>query len=303
MPFSAILEVVLQPCGWLAAYGGPALRSEEDLHFRNLGGSAVLHEDLGAEPGELATRIKLTGVSETAGMTLLTFDFSLKRNGKVAYEGQTSFGFFSTKALAQQAGIQGAHPYEPSAQEMERAERIELPDDPPLTPTDVETGVVEGLALPARAYRMLDCIEVWIPDGGPHGLGFLRGVKKVDPDEWFFKAHFHQDPVCPGSLGLEAFVQLLKVDAIRRWGDAGGKLLRFEPIALGIRHEWIYRGQILPSNDKVVVEAVIREVEEKQRTIHADGYLSVDGLLIYQMKNFAIRAVADVEMKTLSGKR
>ena len=41
MPFAVLLEVALQPCGWLAAYMGSALTSDEDLRFRNLGGSAV----------------------------------------------------------------------------------------------------------------------------------------------------------------------------------------------------------------------------------------------------------------------
>ena len=57
---------------------------------------------------------------------------------------------------------------------------------------------------------MLDCIETYLPAGGAKGLGFIRGSKMVDPQEWFFKAHFYQDPVCPGSLGIESLVQLLK---------------------------------------------------------------------------------------------
>ena len=43
--------------------------------------------------------------------------------------------------------------------------------------------------------------------GGPHGFGGIVGSIQVDPNAWFFKAHFLQDPVWPGSLGLEAFLQ------------------------------------------------------------------------------------------------
>ena len=43
LPFAILLEVALQPCGWLAAYMGSALNSDEDLKFRNLGGSACQH--------------------------------------------------------------------------------------------------------------------------------------------------------------------------------------------------------------------------------------------------------------------
>ncbi len=39
---SVLLEVVLQPCGWLAACVGSALTSDVDLSFRNLGGKAAI---------------------------------------------------------------------------------------------------------------------------------------------------------------------------------------------------------------------------------------------------------------------
>ena len=31
MPFCILLEIALQPCGWLAAYMGSALKSDQDL--------------------------------------------------------------------------------------------------------------------------------------------------------------------------------------------------------------------------------------------------------------------------------
>ena len=65
---------------------------------------------------------------------------------------------------------------------------------------------------------MIDQVEEFIPDGGPHGLGYVRGTLNVDPSAWFFAAHFYQDPVVPGSLGLESLQQLLKVVAAERWG-------------------------------------------------------------------------------------
>ena len=51
-----------------------------------------------------------------------------------------------------------------------------------------------------------------------------RGAIAVDPGAWFFQAHFYQDPVWPGSLGLESFLQLLKFVAFHRLGPppAGG---------------------------------------------------------------------------------
>ena len=144
--------------------------------------------------------------------------------------------------------------------------------------------------MPAKALRMIDRIEICRPNGGPHGLGYLRAKKKIDPGEWFFDAHFFQDPVCPGSLGIESFLQLLKYEAIRRWEHLiDGH--RFEP-SLGIPHTWQYRGQIVPRNRRVEVEAFITSVKnEPVPELRADGILKIDGLAIYHMKGYGIRII------------
>jgi 3-hydroxymyristoyl/3-hydroxydecanoyl-(acyl carrier protein) dehydratase len=134
---------------------------------------------------------------------------------------------------------------------------------------------------------MLDTVTAFDPTGGPAGLGFIRGTLAVQPDTWFFRAHFYQDPVCPGSLGLESFVQLLKIVARERWGADENTV--FETIAVGEEHEWVYRGQIIPSDNEVTVDAVVTAIDDGQRLIHADGFLIVDGRVIYQMKRFSLR--------------
>src|ERR1035438_5737288 len=54
MPFAVLMDVTLQPCGWLAMYVGSVLGSEADLLFRNLDGTGtVLREVL---PGTRALR-------------------------------------------------------------------------------------------------------------------------------------------------------------------------------------------------------------------------------------------------------
>lgn len=46
MPFSVLMEVVLQASGWLASYVGSALTSDTDLLFRNLDGTGTVHREL-----------------------------------------------------------------------------------------------------------------------------------------------------------------------------------------------------------------------------------------------------------------
>ncbi len=281
MAFCVLLEAALQPCGWLAAYLGSALRSPQDMHFRNLGGTAVLHREVWPEDGTLRVRVKMTDVSEAGGMIIENFAMQVLLGQEMVYEGTTNFGFFSAAALAQQLGVRDAVRYVPPSE----GRAFELPVLEPLRP---EEPAPDGLGLPGKALLMMDRVDCWLSEGGPAGLGFIRGVKTVDPEEWFFKAHFYQDPVWPGSLGLEAFLQLLKVVAFERWPELAATH-RVEAITVGQKHTWIYRGQVIPPNRKVEVEAVITAVEGTSLT--ADGYLVVDGLPIYQMKDFGIRLV------------
>ncbi|HRX84507.1 MAG TPA: hypothetical protein P5572_05755 [Phycisphaerae bacterium] len=294
MPFAVLLEIALQPCGWLAAYAGSALRNAQDLSFRNLGGTATLYEEVGPDAGTLTTRVRMTRASEAGGMIIEDFQMQVWRGATCVYDGHTNFGFFTAEALARQVGIRdaGARRYTPDAAELARSQPIALADVPPLTPDDAVGEIPAGLQLPGRALRMVDAITCYVPDGGPHGLGYVRGIKRVDPAEWFFAAHFYQDPVCPGSLGLESFLQLLKAVALERFGDRVRGTHRFTPILLHRPHTWTYRGQVIPTNREVTVEAVITAVDDgPSPAIHGDGFLSVDGVTIYAMRDFGIGLV------------
>lgn len=277
MAFAILLEIALQPCGWLAGYLGSALTSTNDLKFRNLGGTGTLHRPVTAQSGTLTIAVSMTSVSQSGDMIIQHFDFSVSDRHGVVYDGKTYFGFFSAAALANQVGIRDATPYEPSPAERQRAQSYPYPKAAPF---------------PEAKLRMIEHVSLAIPDGGPSGLGFYQGTKPVDPDEWFFAAHFYQDPVCPGSLGLEAFLQLLKLavhDRFQlddRWGD--------RPIDWNLKpsaqHEWVYRGQYIPRDSEVTVQAWITEVDEERHEVTGSGYLSVDGRMIYRMDDFRLSA-------------
>ncbi len=267
MPFAVLQEVALQACGWMAAYMGSALTSPEDLHFRNLGGSAELLRVVTPASGTLRTSVRVRNVSSSAGMIIQDYDFELNDAAGPVYRGSTTFGFFTAKALAQQVGLRDAKLHTATPQEQAGGESFDYPAAAPF---------------PDERLRMLDRVRLFVPDGGPSGLGLIEGVKDVRPGEWFFEAHFHQDPVWPGSLGLEALLQLLKVTAARRWPAK-----RFE-CNLG-KHRWAYRGQVVPTSGEVTVQAVVTAVDEQRREVTGDGWLSVDGLVIYRMNDFRVR--------------
>jgi PfaB family protein len=272
MPFSVLLEAALQPCGWLAAYVGSALTTTNDISFRNLGGNAVQHRAVTPESGTLTATATMTKVATSGGMIIQEYDFSVADRYGVIYEGETMFGFFAKEALANQVGIREAVPYQPTAGEVQRASTLPYPDAAPF---------------PKKALRMIDVIELFVADGGPAGLGYLKGTKRVDPDEWFFKAHFYQDPVTPGSLGLESFLQLVKFAAVQRWGWQEGDVLA--AVALERKHRWLYRGQVVPTNTQVTVVTWITAVDDSERVMTAAGFLKVDGRPIYQMDDFTVQ--------------
>jgi 3-hydroxymyristoyl/3-hydroxydecanoyl-(acyl carrier protein) dehydratase len=276
MPFAVLQEVSLQACGWLAVYMGSALTSDDDLHFRNLGGSATLHVEATPETGTLSTRVKATRVSRSGGMIIQHYSFETRDRQQLVYSGETYFGFFRPEALADQVGIREATPYELTADESARARSFDFPREAPF---------------PDDRLRMIDRVEGYVADGGPHGLGVIIGTGAVDRSAWYFDAHFFQDPVCPGSLGLESFLQLLKVVGFERWGRdlADPSAVVFETMAPGDTHRWVYRGQIVPGDGRITVRLVVTAADDGRKWLKADGFLDVDGRLIYQMNDFTLR--------------
>jgi len=291
IPYAVLLEIALQPCGWLAAWAGSALSSDHDLRFRNLGGNATVHSPLDLSARTLTVRSRMTKVSSVADMIIEHFDFEVLDGSAVVYQGNTHFGFFTMEALSRQAGLGKDLLLGINTTQLKKntAPFHIIPKEAPFSPEENGNRQTQkGLHMPAGALLMLDTIEQYDPNGGPASLGYIRGAKMVDPEEWFFKAHFYQDPVCPGSLGIESFLQLLKWVAMDRWPDCKENH-RFDLMG-NTPHQWTYRGQITPSCQKVEVEAVIKKVEDgTEPALWADGLLKVDGLYIYKMEDYGIR--------------
>jgi len=263
MPFSVLLEVVLQPCGWLASYVGSACTSDVDLSFRNLDGDGVVHGLVGRDVGTLVTHTRLISIAQTGGMIIQSFSVSCRAGDRVIFTLDTVFGFFPAEALQQQVGLPVT---------AERRAAIALAE--PLAAEAVTRGT---------RLVLLDRIVRFDPAGGAAGLGRIVADKAVESSAWFFRAHFYQDPVQPGSLGLEALLQLL-VLFLRRTSDRADGAV-FEPIELGAPVRWKYRGQVLPQAGRVVAEATIVERTTDPDgvvTLRADTSLWIDDKRIYE---------------------
>ncbi len=312
MPFAVLLEAALQPCGWLASYVGSALTIDGELGFRNLDGEGVVLAELTPGCGTLVTEVTLTRVSASGGMIIQGFDVRCHLGGRDVYRLSTVFGFFPPEALAAQAGLpedaamRGV--LEGGARGMgygAREEPVTCSErsDPtcPDTQTARETAgsshapcpVPRAPLLPHTKLRLIDPHPRIDRAAGAAGLGQVCGGRQVDPGEWYFKAHFFQDPVQPGSLGLEALLQTLACYLLD-W-NAHGDIAqpRFQSIAIGLTHRWKYRGQVLPHHRQVhtTLEITDRGRDEQGVYALARGSLWVDGHRIYEAQGLGVRIV------------
>jgi 3-hydroxymyristoyl/3-hydroxydecanoyl-(acyl carrier protein) dehydratase len=291
MPFPVLLETALQPCGWLASYVGGALASEENLYFRNLDGTGTQHMEIGPDIGTVSVSTTLTSVSKADAIVIMGFDVIMRAGDRTVYTLKTVFGFFPADTMKDQAGLP-----------MTPAHRARLVDPSAVR---VELGASPAhyfnasLRLPTDRLVMIDRITGRWTDGelaGKAGLGRLRAEKDVAAKQWFFKAHFYQDPVQPGSLGIEALLQAVQALAIDLGLGAGLTAPRFETQAVDVPMSWKYRGQVIPDNHVVVVDVEITEIRREAQgvLVVAAGSLWVDGKRIYEATGLGVRIVSGV---------
>lgn len=300
MPYCVLLEAALQPCGWLASYIGSALTVDDEVCFRNLDGKATLEAELFEDAGTLRTAVSLTNISRSAGMIIVNFDVecflatgeSAAESGMKAerrvYAMDTVFGFFPPEALSLENQVGQPTTDEQRALLSEASGfDLDLRDEPARY-------FAGSLRLAGARLRTLDRVTGYWPEGGSEGLGRVRAERSIDADDWYFKAHFFQDPVQPGSLGIEAMIQTLQFFMLESGMGADLDAPRFEPIALGRPMAWKYRGQVVPLNDTVHVTLDVTEVgrDESGPYAIASASLWCDGIRIYSADGMGMRIVS-----------
>ncbi len=277
MPFAHLTEVTLQPCGWLTAWQAAAIAAQGDVYFRNLGGTLTLHRAVWPGDGTLTTTARQTTISKSGGMIIHGFDVTMRRGDEPILECKTQFGYFTAGALANQKGLTPDREDERAG--WREAGRVceDMRDAP----------IVHGVR-PRADLRMIDRITAVLATGGKRGLGFYAAEKDVDPTSWYYWAHFHQDPVMPGSLGLEAACQLTREVLMRAFGaPAAGQVA--EPMAVGTSVTWKYRGQVPPTRRLLAVELEVVAVDVERQQMTFDALIRGDGMPIYEIAGLVVR--------------
>ncbi|MFO6422185.1 beta-ketoacyl synthase N-terminal-like domain-containing protein [Motilimonas sp. KMU-193] len=294
MPYSILMEISLQPNGFISGYMGTTLGFPgTELFFRNLDGQGKLLREVDLR-GKTIVNESLLKSTVIAGTNIIqSFDFVLSTDGEPFYQGSAVFGYFKAEALTHQLGLDNgkvrqAWYLEQDAQTLgtsQMPERIDLTD--PQHALFAIDPARPHYRLAGGRLNFVDTVYL-LANSGSHQLGYCYAERTIDPSDWFFQFHFHQDPVMPGSLGVEAIIEVMQVFALKK--DLGADLASPKFTALLSEVKWKYRGQINPLNTLMNINVHITKIirEPNQVTLVANADLSKDGLRIYEVTDIAL---------------
>jgi PfaB family protein len=296
-PYSVLMELGLQPCGFLSAWLGSTLPyPEHDFYFRNLDGAGRLLRPVDLRGRTVRNRVTMRASTAIDGVIIQKFDYELECDGEPCFSGDAAFGYFTGAALAKQVGLDGGRGTRPWIAQPHGLPVAALALDDPAQPLyRTHSGRLHE-RLPHGHFDLLDRVEL-VANGGRHGQGYVYGSRAVNPADWFFACHFHQDPVMPGSLGVEAMLRAMQALALR---EGLGRDFRSPRLAVpdGPRCVWKYRGQIArPARPTIMgleVHISRRERSGGGLLLLGEGSLWRDDLRIYEVRDLAL-AVKEAE--------
>jgi 3-hydroxymyristoyl/3-hydroxydecanoyl-(acyl carrier protein) dehydratase len=196
------------------------------------------------------------------------------------FAGEAEFGYFTDSILSEQAGLDAGRDMSPWC----------------LSEVGAASMPVQRRALPRSStvvgLQLLDEVLV-VPGGGSTEQGYVYARSHVDPASWYFAAHFHEDPVMPGSLGIEAILQAMWYYALELDLASDFASPRYTPLP-NHRIVWKYRGQILPSDQLMQLEVHISRIERHSArlVLVGDAWLWNGDRRIYAVRDAGI-AITD----------
>lgn len=112
-------------------------------------------------------------------------------------------------------------------------------------------------------------------------MGEVIAELDIKRELWFFDCHFHDDPVMPGCLGLDALWQMLGFYLGWLGNEGRGRALGCGKVK--------FHGQILPSSRQIVYHLHIQKIMQLRTIIGvAHGEVSMDGQKVYNAEGLKV---------------
>jgi len=281
IPMGILMEIALQPSGILSAYLGTSLTIPEEANlFRNLDGTITFSSCPDLSGKTIVNHSRLLTTISGGGMLIQKFAFELSTDDSVFLSGESSFGYFTQMVMSKQTGITGGE------------KMVQRNGDPANRDNyhqlDLSSIFLQGNPSAKQHLDLIDNLKIE-KNGGRFGRGIILGEKKLSGKEWFYKNHFFQDPVMPGSLGIEAIMQ--SVWAYMKYSQPD---TNFHNSRIDFSHSdplvWKYRGQVVPANKKINFEVHLKDTHKSVSSINliADADFWVDGVRIYSIQNISM---------------
>jgi 3-hydroxymyristoyl/3-hydroxydecanoyl-(acyl carrier protein) dehydratase len=275
IPVSILMEIALQPCGILSAWLKTQLKYPEiNFFFRNLDGQIIRSMDVDTRGKTIQTKATLLKTIFSGSTIIQYFEFSLTCESQTFLTGTTSFGYFPEEPMALQVGLDGGKATIPWGTREENRSLLHY--------TEKMDGIVKT-DLPDGKLRLITGIGT-IQKDDSHPNGYIYSKRKNNPVDWFYTNHFFEDPVMPGSLGIEAICQAFR-SGIHLLSNSDKPVKPVNDSEM----KWKYRGQVLQRNQNIRFDIHISETIQKNESVIYIGTANLwaDDLRIYEIQNLA----------------
>lgn len=284
-PYSILMELGLQPCGFLSAWlGSMLIFPDQELYFRNLDGSGHLRRHVDLRGKTVTNRVTLVSSTSIQGVVIQKFTYALECEGEIVYDGDAAFGYFTQAALANQVGLDNGRLVAPWHVQQQATQSLIA-----LRPEQFMRAEMGRVHQRLAGGRLSFLDDVWVGSGGRHGTGYVFARKRINPSDWFYRAHFHEDPVMPGSLGVEAILEAMQIAALQSGLPNEFANPHVVPLAPN-RTVWKYRGQIVQATEEMRLEVHLRPVQREAGRIVMVGDASLwkEDLRIYEVQGLGL---------------